>query len=332
VRNFLRLCDVGFYDGLGFHRIMREFMVQGGDPTGSGSGNSPFGTIAAEFSEAPERAHGYGVISMARKGGMPDSASCQFFICCDETPSVWGLDGQYASFGKVTSGVKTLEALANVPTRAGMSGENSVPRKEAKIVRAEVKQGAAPTGETIARPAPDLKGEPARVVVQHVLIAFKGAPRINAQRSREEAEALANQVLERARAGEDFAAMARELSDDKAQPEDDTPGVYILRNRGVRDLPAERAFFYADRAAQKEMQELSARLQAGEVTQEQLAARRQELVKQLTAAYEALGAAREKMQPGFGDLAFSLEVGAVGMVPHDATKSVYGWHVMKRLE
>ena len=104
---------MGFYDGLTFHRIIRSFMVQGGDPTGTGMGNGPYGTILAEFSDAPERAHGYGVLSMARMGNDENSASCQFFICCDEGPSVWGLDGNYASFGGVTSGLAALEALAS---------------------------------------------------------------------------------------------------------------------------------------------------------------------------------------------------------------------------
>lgn len=331
VRNFLRLCDEGFYDGLGFHRILREFMVQGGDPEGNGSGNSHYGTIRGEFSEAPERAHGYGVISMARLGGQPDSASCQFFVCCDEGPNVWNLDGEYASFGRLTSGVATLEALASVPVRSEGS-EPSVPTKKASIVRAEVRKGPAPTGERIARPAPDLGGEPPTVLVQHVLVSFQGVRGLDAKRSREEAEALAGQILERARAGESFQALVLEHSDDPVQPGDETPGVYRLNNRGVRDLEAERRLFRMSQAAQEELQQLGQRQAAGELTQEQLLARRDELVAPLRALQESLGSSREQMVPGFADVAFGLAPGEVGIAPHDAQRSPYGWHVIKRLE
>lgn len=333
VRNFLRLCDVGFYDGVAFHRILRNFMVQGGDPTGTGGGESPFGTIQAEFSDTPERAHGYGVLSMARKGGLPDSAGAQFFLCCDESQDVWTLDGQYASFGKITSGVATLEALANTPVQGGMGGPPSQPAVEAKIVRAAVKKGAPPAGEKIERPKPDLGDQPERVEVQHVLISFRGAsPQVKATRTKEEAEALAEKVRERAEAGEDFSALVIEVSDDPPQKDAETPGVYLLRNRGVHDLAAERALFKSQMAAQKEMQAFVQQVQAGEKTQEEFQARRDEIAAELTKAFLAVGASRDQMVPGFGDLAFSLEVGDVGIVPYDAKSSPFGWHVLKRLE
>ncbi|MEL6714668.1 MAG: peptidylprolyl isomerase [Planctomycetota bacterium] len=147
VRNHLRLVDEGFYDGLTVHRIIRNFMVQGGCPNGNGAGNSPHGTIQAEFSRAPERSHEYGVLSMARTQA-PNTASSQFFIVCDNRGGKQ-LDGSYATFGRLTSGVSTLEAIATVRPRDG-NGMN--PAKRVVIVDAEVHEGTPPKGETIQRP------------------------------------------------------------------------------------------------------------------------------------------------------------------------------------
>ena len=109
VENFIKLAQSGFYDGLTFHRIIDGFMIQGGDPTGSGSGDS--GTfIKGEFSangwDNP-LSHVRGAISMAR-GDDYDSASCQFFIVQSDSSY---LDGQYACFGYVTEGMGIVDAL-----------------------------------------------------------------------------------------------------------------------------------------------------------------------------------------------------------------------------
>ena len=330
VRNFLRLCDEGFYDGLSFHRIMRDFMLQGGDPLGNGTGGSPHGNIEAEFSEDPERAHGYGVLSMARSTP-PNSASSQFFIICDDGPSAWGLDGNYASFGRMTQGVATLEAMADVPVRSD-GREKSIPTQRVTITRARARAGEPPAGEVIARPEPDLGGEPRTVLVQHVLVSFQGAPQIAATRSKGEAEILAGELLERARAGEDFAAMVREYSSDPVQEGDETPGVYRLNNLGVRNAVQERSLFELSQKAQRELQAAQSELAAGKITRDDLMARREELVAELRAAQEVVGMARSGMVPGFGDTAFSLEVGEVGMTDHHAQASPYGWHIIKRLE
>lgn len=150
VRNHLRLVDEGFYDGLTFHRIMRDFMIQGGDPTGTGTGNSPYGTIEAEFSRKPERSHEYGVLSMARTPA-PNSASCQFFVICDNQNGRQ-LNGQYASFGRLTSGVETLETVASVRVGRSPRGEPSAPQNRVVIKKATVHEGDPPRGETIQRP------------------------------------------------------------------------------------------------------------------------------------------------------------------------------------
>lgn len=133
VANFIKLAKSGFYNGLKFHRIMAEFMIQGGDPKGDGTGGSDT-TIKGEFSgngfAQNTLSHTKGVISMARSQDM-DSASSQFFIM---TVDYTGLDGQYAAFGKLVEGEKTLAAIASTPVDMNrMSGEASVPKKDVII-------------------------------------------------------------------------------------------------------------------------------------------------------------------------------------------------------
>lgn len=109
VENFISLAKDGFYDGLTFHRIISGFMIQGGDPSGNGTGGSDK-TIKGEFSSngvENNLSHKRGVISMARSQD-PDSASSQFFIMHQDTPS---LDGQYAAFGKVTDGIEIVDKI-----------------------------------------------------------------------------------------------------------------------------------------------------------------------------------------------------------------------------
>ncbi len=116
VENFVTLARAGFYDGLTFHRIIEDFMIQGGDPKGDGTGGSP-NKIYGEFSSNGwdnDISHKRGVISMARSGGDEsnnygnDTASCQFFICNADAPS---LDGQYAAFGYVVEGMSVVDAI-----------------------------------------------------------------------------------------------------------------------------------------------------------------------------------------------------------------------------
>jgi peptidyl-prolyl cis-trans isomerase B (cyclophilin B) len=114
VANFIRLVNDNFYDGLTFHRIIEDFMIQGGDPNGDGSGGSEKsikGEFASNGVENP-LSHEPGVISMARTND-PDSASSQFFIV---TGDALFLDGEYAAFGHVTSGMDVVKAIAKVPT------------------------------------------------------------------------------------------------------------------------------------------------------------------------------------------------------------------------
>ncbi len=111
VANFKKLAESGFYDGLTFHRIMKGFMIQGGDPLGNGTGGSDE-NIYGEFTANGFKnnlSHTRGVISMARNGVDMDSASSQFFIVHQDSTF---LDGQYASFGKVTEGMEVVDKIA----------------------------------------------------------------------------------------------------------------------------------------------------------------------------------------------------------------------------
>ena len=114
VENFLKLAKSGFYNGLIFHRVIAGFMIQGGDPTGTGMGGSK-DEIKGEFAmngvNNPIR-HERGVISMARTQA-PNSASSQFFICHADS---FFLDGQYAAFGKVVDGIEVVDKIASVAT------------------------------------------------------------------------------------------------------------------------------------------------------------------------------------------------------------------------
>lgn len=114
VNNFIELANSGFYDGLIFHRIIKDFMIQGGDPNGTGTGGPGY-SIKGEFTKNSvenDLKHEEGVLSMARSQAY-DSAGSQFFIV---TKTSSHLDGQYASFGKVTSGLDVLHNIENVET------------------------------------------------------------------------------------------------------------------------------------------------------------------------------------------------------------------------
>ena len=128
VENFVGLVQDGFYDGLGFHRIVDGFMAQGGDPSGNGTGGSE-NNIPGEFSTngfaQNTLKHTKGVISMARSQS-PDSASSQFFIMLADIPS---LDGSYAAFGKVIEGMDVVEAFQKVDRLYNTMGEAASPRE-----------------------------------------------------------------------------------------------------------------------------------------------------------------------------------------------------------
>ena len=114
VNNFISLANDGFYNGIIFHRVIEGFMIQGGDPTGTGMGGPGY-SIKGEFSAngfKNDLKHSRGVLSMARSA-RPNSAGSQFFIMHDNAPH---LDGQYAAFGKLTEGYDVLDSIAETRT------------------------------------------------------------------------------------------------------------------------------------------------------------------------------------------------------------------------
>ena len=126
VNNFISLIKKGFYDGVIFHRVIPGFMIQGGDPQGTGMGGPGY-SIRGEFTQNGFKnnlAHSRGVLSMARTM-MPNSAGSQFFIMHVDYPY---LDGQYASFGKVIEGIEVVDKIAQTPT-----GFQDRPKTEQKI-------------------------------------------------------------------------------------------------------------------------------------------------------------------------------------------------------
>ena len=133
VENFVSLAESGFYDGLTFHRIIEGFMIQGGDPEGTGMGGSGK-PIKGEFSANGvnnDLKHVRGVISMARTQD-PDSASSQFFIMHEDAPH---LDGQYAAFGMMIDGYDVLDRLAKTPVK--IDGQTPVEKPVIKSITVE---------------------------------------------------------------------------------------------------------------------------------------------------------------------------------------------------
>ena len=115
VANFLSLVNKGYYNGLIFHRVIAGFMIQGGDPNGTGTGGPGY-HIKGEFTgngfKKNDIAHERGVLSMAR-AQHPDSAGSQFFVMHEDADY---LNGQYAAFGRVIEGMETVDAIANIKT------------------------------------------------------------------------------------------------------------------------------------------------------------------------------------------------------------------------
>jgi peptidyl-prolyl cis-trans isomerase B (cyclophilin B) len=138
IENFTKLARSGFYDGTIFHRIIKGFMIQGGDPSSKdpakenhyGEGGPGY-QIKAEFDQ---HKHERGVISMAR-GPDPDSAGSQFFICLAPVPR---LDGKYTTFGKLIKGDDVLEKISNTPVTKNIMGEMSKPTKRVVITKIEI--------------------------------------------------------------------------------------------------------------------------------------------------------------------------------------------------
>ena len=132
VENFVKLANEGFYNGLIFHRVIAGFMIQGGDPTGTGMGGPGY-QIKGEFAQNGVKntlKHTRGVISMARSM-LPDSASSQFFICHQDAPH---LNGDYAAFGHVTEGMDVVDAVCAYGATVVIDGNGTVPAEKQPVI------------------------------------------------------------------------------------------------------------------------------------------------------------------------------------------------------
>jgi len=127
VNSFVFLAKEGFYDGLTFHRVIKNFMIQGGDPVGNGTGGPGY-SVKAEFNDTK---HVKGILSMARAQD-PDSAGSQFFIMHGDAPH---LDNKYTAFGKVTEGLDVVDKIANTPV-----DENDKPLKPVIIKSIKIEE------------------------------------------------------------------------------------------------------------------------------------------------------------------------------------------------
>ena len=144
VANFVELAQSGFYNGLIFHRVIPGFMIQGGDPQGTGMGGPGY-SIRGEFTEngfENDLSHTRGVLSMARAMD-PDSAGSQFFIMHQDGPF---LDGQYAAFGRVIEGMDVVDAIAATPTDAS---DRPVQDQRIRTMTVEIPEGQTYAAEKL---------------------------------------------------------------------------------------------------------------------------------------------------------------------------------------
>ncbi len=133
VNNFVFLAREGFYDNVPFHRIIKGFMIQTGDPTGTGTGGPGY-----RFNDEPvKRAYQPGIVAMANSG--PNTNGSQFFIV--QGPNASSLPPRYTIFGQVTAGMDVVDQIANTPVRPSPQGEPSVPTEKVDIVHVSIDEG-----------------------------------------------------------------------------------------------------------------------------------------------------------------------------------------------
>lgn len=162
VANFQLLVGNGFYDGLTIHRVEKDFVIQGGAP----KDNTRPATIRGEFSAngfTNNLSHKRGVLSMARLGTSYDSASSQFFVCLDTFNCTYALDGRYAAFGWVLSGMDVIDAIADVETKEFTSGSTTIqiPTKTITIQSMSFVTPQAPQSESVGESEAESGGETA---------------------------------------------------------------------------------------------------------------------------------------------------------------------------
>ena len=159
VMHFEHLVDGGFYTGIGFHRVIPGFVIQGGDPTGTGRGGPGY-MLDLEPSSVK---HDVGVLSMARRGNDVNSSGSQFFICLSREATA-ALDGQYTAFGQVVEGLRVMESIAETPLVDAASGRPIkapkietavlVPAKPRPVPRVPIRRGSGRSATLSPSPQP----------------------------------------------------------------------------------------------------------------------------------------------------------------------------------
>jgi parvulin-like peptidyl-prolyl isomerase len=173
-----------------------------------------------------------------------------------------------------------------------------------------------------------------RIKIQHILVSFDATP-VQAKRTKEDAQALAGEVLERAIGGADFTELVREHSDDPIQDDDPTPGVYRLLNNGIEGENFQEFVDSLNAEAEVKHLEIDNQIKEGEITEEEANNAMQAFVDDLRARgdakQESIEHPRAAMVPAFGDVGFSLDVDGIGVAEYDEASSPFGWHIIKRL-
>ncbi|MBP0967359.1 MAG: peptidylprolyl isomerase [Oscillospiraceae bacterium] len=213
-KNFEKLVNAGFYNGLTFHRVIDDFMAQGGDPEGTGMGGSSE-TIKGEFSSngvENNLSHQRGVVSMARSND-PNSASSQFFICYGDESF---LDGNYAAFGEVTEGMEVVDSFLEVERTMSMSGEPSTPIEPIIM-------------EIVWQIEDDAEGNPR--------IEVKMEPIPKSEKQEEEPEEAESEAEETSAAEEDAAAEEETEAEEETAAEDETETEEPSEDADVTDAP-----------------------------------------------------------------------------------------------
>jgi cyclophilin family peptidyl-prolyl cis-trans isomerase len=331
VRRLLRHAAEGVYDGSLFHRVMREFVIQGGGPGPDGQGRSPYGELEPELFTDAQRRHGYGVLSLT------EPPSLQFFVCVAESPQVWALDQRpITRLGRLTSGVEALEQLASVPvTYPPAGGEKSAPRVPVRLDRARVVRSPAPTDELIRRPVRDLQGGPEVVAVQQVLITFaERGGAFGVHRNRVEAAARARECLESVRSGRLSWEDAARAYSDRPLDRDKPIRTRRISNFGVLRLEAQRARIDAKQEITAFQAELRQLLAQAVISPEELSRRMEQRQAEIEARVLATAIDRREdvNETAYTEVVFGLQPGEVGLVEYDPFTCPYGWFVVRRIE
>jgi len=173
-----------------------------------------------------------------------------------------------------------------------------------------------------------------RIKIQHILVSFDATP-VQAKRTKEEAQALASELRERAIGGADFAELVREHSDDPIQEGDPAPGVYRLLNNGIEGENFQEFVDALNAEAEAKHLEIDNQIKEGEITKEEANNAMQTFVDDLRARgdakQETIEHPRGAMVPAFGDVGFSLDVDGIGVAEYNEASSPFGWHIIKRL-